>query len=241
MRLWTARPCPLGLFVLLLSTLRRGLIVAGSVLMASRLSNEEESQMELSRVEEDAILNTQVVSQQSSIFCNHLYEDKASRVSDDVKKLLYTQNAGGQSNASEAMSFFVFEKTRHVLVATEMEIRYQFQNSPKIDYIMRSPFGDVIGVSVTRAMHHKKVSKTWAVRLLSKKIAGLTRARNHAYDCWDVDVLHVFVMRRDAHKVRLALGHLERRGMIGDVQVIVTILKDRQSWIMTNKKIPDFQ
>jgi hypothetical protein len=154
-------------------------------------------------------------------------------ISSDANRILTVQNAGGNSFVSEAMSFEVLSGIIPdiKLTRTEMDINYVFSTSPKIDYIVQS-FSGLIGVSVTRAMNTKiGLRYPQAKKLLQKKINGLLKARQFTCNEWNCNLLHVFVMRRDAHKVRRALNSI---GNFQGVQIMVTVLKRSQSWIMDN-------
>lgn len=99
--------------------------------------------------------------------------------SSDAFRALVTENAGGNSRRSEAMSieyFVAFFQARDILL--EKEVEYWFC-SRMIDFLM-TVRGRRVGVSVVRAMgypNHTAFTLDKAISLLHKKIDGLIVAR----------------------------------------------------------------
>lgn len=150
-------------------------------------------------------------------------------------RLIKKKNAGGDSNISEAVSYYHFNNI-YTLKYTETEIEYQFYNSPKIDYVMELDKYS-IGVSVTRAMRGDRYfNKSFIEKLLLKKLNGVIQAKKYAFNIWHIDLLHVFVMRKNAHKVRCVIRKIKRKYKEFDnIHILVTILNTSQQWVLDNK------
>eukprot|EP00741_Cyanophora_paradoxa_P005045 tig00000851_g4887.t1 len=95
-------------------------------------------------------------------------------LSTSARRVLTTENAGGSSEFSEALSFEVLHRAYNAkLVATEMEIAYYPLGSKRTDYVVEI-LGSTLGVSVSRAMAHRGVfTPSDARALLWKKLSGV--------------------------------------------------------------------
>ncbi|KAJ3440094.1 hypothetical protein M0812_16142 [Anaeramoeba flamelloides] len=117
-------------------------------------------------------------------------------LSKGAKKLLETENAGGSSIISEALSFEVLHRLfRCKLLATEMEIQYKDPHSPITDYAI-SIDGQAFGVSVTRAMKWPIGSTFTTVdgtKLLKKKLSGIIKSTKNAINPkFEKQILHIW-------------------------------------------------
>lgn len=114
---------------------------------------------------------------------------------DGSRKILTVPNAGGTSEASEALSFeFLHFVLRAKLVQTEMELMYWPQGCKITDYSVVVPTvtGDVkLGVSVTRALKFKGIfTEEDATHLLKKKLDGVNvSTRCVVSDKWNRQIL----------------------------------------------------
>lgn len=90
-----------------------------------------------------------------------------------------TPNAGGNSVLSETLSFEILRRCFGAeLLQTEMEVKYKDKDSKKTDYLI-SAFNQIMGVSVTRAMHFRNpalFTERDAHKLLSKKLEGIAQS-----------------------------------------------------------------
>jgi hypothetical protein len=101
------------------------------------------------------------------------------RFNDKIRKSMQTQNAGGSSEISEAISMLYMQERFHAHnFIPEMEVQY-YRESKICDYVMNIE-KTRIGVSVTRAMAYppqKAISSEFAFSLLHKKLIGIIVAK----------------------------------------------------------------
>lgn len=135
-------------------------------------------------------------------------------------KLLYDENAGGNSEYSEAISFEImnqiFENITNVkLLKTEMEIQYWLEHWKKTDYMIQ--FETInknnknnnkaikIGVSVTRAMvtNDEIFTKYKANKLLIKKLIGINESTEGVLerDQWKRQILFIWSLNENITKI----------------------------------------
>lgn len=136
------------------------------------------------------------------------------QLGDEAQLVLRSQNAGGNSELSEALSVeylcAVFGARR---VTPEMQVQYWIQYKI-VDYLTYV-HGKRIGVSVTRAMGYPSAdcfTLADAQRLLHKKLYGLivARASTCSSDGFYNSLLHIWCQdRRIAELVREAWGSAE--------------------------------
>lgn len=161
----------------------------------------------------------------------------------DAARSLVIDNAGGNSEYSEAMSMHYFEHVfngKDFILENEVEYWREFK---MVDYICTIR-NERIGVSVTRAMgfpHSSMFVKKDAENLLKKKINGLIVAcdlvlTKHSFT---KSILHVWCQnKRIANLVREAYEEAIEIDAMGlkvlcDVAVILTICDDKD--IYTNR------
>lgn len=155
----------------------------------------------------------------------------------DAARSLVIDNAGGNSEYSEAISMHYFE---HVFMGKdfilENEVQY-WREFKMVDYICTIS-DERIGVSVTRAMgfpHSSMFGKTDAEHLLKKKINGLIMAcdlvlNKHSFT---KSILHVWCQNKriadlvkEAYEEVLEIDSMELK-VLCDVAVILTICDDK--------------
>jgi len=155
-------------------------------------------------------------------------------LSEGGQRIFETPNAGGNSVASEVMSFELLKTLYNAqLLRTEMEIDYEFANWKITDYSIKVN-GQNIGVSVARAMKFGgEFDMDDAERILTKKLSGVIDSTRNAcgQDKWQKQILHLWaqyegtvdVLRRCYDKV--IPDHLKSNTM-----VIVTVCENCE-WI----------
>ncbi len=120
--------------------------------------------------------------------------------SENARKSLLIQNAGGDSALSEAVSIDYLSRILGATAVTfEREITYYY-SSKLVDYMLRlPPRGDHpsknIGVSVTRCFGYTLVSDEKLLAFLEKKIIGLIVSYNSVSEenSFDSTILHILV------------------------------------------------
>jgi len=116
-------------------------------------------------------------------------------LSSGARRIMLEENAGGQSELSEGFSFEFLRKIFGAkLVKTEMAIRYWWNAWKKTDYSVKMN-GEVIGVSVTRAMKYKGIFDRYdAEKLLRKKLFGINESSLGVLeqDEWQRQILHIW-------------------------------------------------
>jgi len=121
--------------------------------------------------------------------------DVAPWLCESARRVYETDNAGGSSLISEAMSMEMLCRAFGAsLLKTEMELAYFPSESAMTDFAVEID-GVKLGVSVTRALSHPSSQLTLddAVRLLSKKLAGVLKSTAACYNVgWDKQILHIW-------------------------------------------------
>jgi hypothetical protein len=164
----------------------------------------------MKKVEQDFILSSEYsINQNICKLLNGINQDKNIilhcelkvqvsnnniNLTESSKKLLYTPNAGGSSVWSEAMSFEILSRIfKTQLLYTEMELNYIINPTKITDYSINL-YGNIIGVSVTRAMKYKGLLTTdEAIRLLTKKFKGIIESSENIClkQKWSKQILHI--------------------------------------------------
>jgi len=125
-------------------------------------------------------------------------------LSADAKRILTTQNAGGSSEFSEALSIELMKVLfKAHLRHTEMELKYWPLGSKITDYSMVVN-DQVFGVSVTRAMKYKGIFEVQdAIKLLNKKLYGVIASSKAVIpeQRWDKQVLHIWAQHDYIYEV----------------------------------------
>lgn len=127
------------------------------------------------------------ISRMSPFITWHFYNERkhpekfiANDLSSDAKKIYLEENAGGNSENSEALSMNILGNLYGAKdVCTEMSIEYFDPNWKKCDFLC-TMYNQNWGVSVTRAMSYpdpKDFTREDAERLLRKKLWGLIVAK----------------------------------------------------------------
>ena len=162
----------------------------------------------------------------------------ALRLSAGAAQLRDLENAGGNSEFSEAMSFDVLARLFGArLVKTEMELRYVFAGSKKTDYSV-SMYGHTIGVSVTRAMKFRgRFNAADAERLLSRKLYGVVASSANVIepDSWRKQILHIWA-QHDYVADELQLVYEKMPAALkADTTVLVTVAGAGRQWMFWNR------
>jgi hypothetical protein len=147
------------------------------------------------------------------------------KLSEGAQRMLNTPNAGGNSVASEVMSFELLTTMyRATLLKTEMEIDYLFWGCSITDYSVKVLDQYKLGVSVARAMKYNGVFDRFvccfsslcccclslliplpslcsedAMRLLTKKLRGVIASTENAAcgkDRWSKQILHIWAEKK---------------------------------------------
>jgi len=120
-------------------------------------------------------------------------------MSEGGQRIFDTPNAGGNSVASEVMSFEVLRTLYNAkLLRTEMEIDYEFANWKITDYSVKINDQN-IGVSVARAMKFgSDFDLEDARRILTKKLNGVIDSTKNAcgQDKWKKQILHLWAQHK---------------------------------------------
>eukprot|EP01094_Clydonella_sp_ATCC50884_P019755 TRINITY_DN3934_c0_g1_i1.p1 TRINITY_DN3934_c0_g1~~TRINITY_DN3934_c0_g1_i1.p1 ORF type:complete len:306 (-),score=126.97 TRINITY_DN3934_c0_g1_i1:237-1154(-) len=141
-------------------------------------------------VEENGFLATRVATHSASF--------SSIEFGPAARTLLTLPNAGGNSKASEALSLELLVRQLNAkLQCTEMELEYFPYGSKITDYSVRIS-GEVVGVSVTRAMKYcGEFTHEDAETLLEKKLYGVVASSKAVLKKyrWSKQILHVLVER----------------------------------------------
>eukprot|EP01098_Paradermamoeba_levis_P005469 TRINITY_DN229_c0_g1_i2.p1 TRINITY_DN229_c0_g1~~TRINITY_DN229_c0_g1_i2.p1 ORF type:complete len:341 (-),score=117.04 TRINITY_DN229_c0_g1_i2:123-1145(-) len=167
-----------------------------------------------------------------------MHEDVAKRVwkhlSPSSKRLALDPNAGGNSVWSEVYSFEVLQRAFGAeLVKTEMEIEYWPEGSKKTDYICKIG-GQLVGVSVTRAMKFKgEFTEEDAMKLLTKKLFGIQQSTQNVsreYN-WKKQILHTW--SQNAQTTKLLIEQFEKldEALKSNTVLFITETQDNGSWL----------
>jgi len=161
---------------------------------------------------------------------------------DTPYRSIYTPNAGGASELSEAATMQLIQNLLGVSnFVLEQEVKY-YIDGKKVDFVFEY-INENIGVSVTRAISYpfdKEFSYEQAYELLTKKMYGLIIARSSAIDehSFFKSVLHIWCMNtqtvdnidRAFHNIALADVDLT----YNTISVMCTICDN--DFIYSNKK-----
>jgi len=172
----------------------------------------------------------------------HTTKNKQLVWCNEAVRALRTENAGGSSEQSEALSIHYFNKRFGVnSFVLENDVKYDFYGCSICDFLINLGTHR-IGVSVTRAMNHKDSNKFTVedgLKLLDKKLKGLIIARNgisesHSFfKC----ILHIWCqsdhisnMIKNAYSEKIE--NTAKDDCVRDVVVMITVCSDR--WIYEN-------
>ena len=157
----------------------------------------------------------------------YLSTDEA-RLSEGAKEILSEGTAGGSSELSEAFSFEVLHRCEGArLLWSETEVEYVPTDSKKTDHVVEIA-GEIIGVSVTRAVGFPR-NDPWpvsrALTLLEDKLADIwvSSANVVPAQAWRKQILHVFAYEeRHAEALRTAETMISAE-VRGDTLLWVTV------------------
>lgn len=146
------------------------------------------------------------------------------KLSNGARKLLNTPNAGGSSVISEVLSLeFMSRFFGAKLLKTEMEVQYWPIGGSITDYVA-SIYGQIIGVSVTRAMKYDgEFAIEDAIRLLNKKLRGVNQSTANNQEGWKKQVLHVWATSTETAHCVLRAWNLLDDFVRSDTVVLVTV------------------
>lgn len=155
------------------------------------------------------------------------------RMSESALRVLRCENAGGASEFSEAVSMELLHRVfGAVLERTEMAIEYEWSEwSKKTDYTCRIN-GQVVAVSVTRAMKFAgEFTETDAFNLLFKKLHGCQMSNRDvvAEHRWSKQVLHVLTEQHyivDLLRSVFSWFLKHSPELVGDTVVLITLAVD---------------
>ena len=171
------------------------------------------------------------------------------KLSKQAQRLLLMENAGGESELSEAWSFEILRRAFGAkLLKTEMEIKYWSDHCKITDYSIT--INNIkFGVSVTRAMKYKDIfTKEDALKLLTKKLIGINESTEAVLECdqWNRQFLHIW----STHKYIVnVLKEVVKELMITQPEltnntiILVTVAQDidwifnQQNYFNKNKKV----
>lgn len=154
------------------------------------------------------------------------------RMSEGALKVLKTENAGGNSEWSEAFSYEVMHTLFNgQLEKTEMEIEYFPAGGSITDYQIL--IRDVsYGVSVTRGFRYRAQFTDRDARvLLEKKLTGVLEATRLVMKKWKNQILHVLVEEEYIADVLERVFRALPDEVKGSTLVFVTVVKNAH-WIM---------
>lgn len=170
-------------------------------------------------------------------------EPKQVPLSKGAQRLLFEENAGGQSELSEAFSFEVLRKCFGAkLLKTEMAIAYWWPHWKKTDYSCR--IGDTtVGVSVTRAMKYNGVfTRQDGRHLLRKKLFGINESSMGVLerDEWQRQVLHIWATDpyiEDLLQELFLEMVFNEPELVQNTVVLVTVASPDMWWIFYQNKL----
>ncbi|KAJ6248013.1 hypothetical protein M0813_18111 [Anaeramoeba flamelloides] len=163
-------------------------------------------------------------------------------LSKGAKKLLETENAGGSSIISEALSFEVLHRLfRCKLLATEMEIQYKDPHSPITDYAI-SIDGQAFGVSVTRAMKWPIGSTFTTVdgtKLLKKKLSGIIKSTKNAMNPkFEKQILHIWAENSKTNDTLIDIWENDLCDSLkSNTFILITTAENNCEYIFWNKPL----
>ncbi|KAJ6238997.1 hypothetical protein M0813_25580 [Anaeramoeba flamelloides] len=167
---------------------------------------------------------------------------------DGAIKIRDSENAGGTSIISEALSFEVLYKMFNAsLLSTENEIVY-YPIGKITDYAVQVSNHEntvTLGVSVTRAMKYKGVfERKDAVRLLEKKLFGvICSSENASYPKFAKQILHIWSIDQNTANILKDVYENEISNYYKhNTIVIITVSKNTDSlfWEKSSTKLRNF-
>jgi len=174
---------------------------------------------------------------------NCAVDPKRVPLSKGAQRILLEDNAGGQSELSEAFSFEVMRKCFGAqLLKTEMAITYWWPHWKKTDYSCRVG-GVKLGVSVTRAMKYNGVfTRRDGRHLLRKKLSGIIESSQGVVerDEWQRQVLHIWAtdpyIEDILQELFLEMVFNEPE-LVQNTVVLVTVASEDMWWIFYQNKL----
>lgn len=174
---------------------------------------------------------------------NCAVDPKTVPLSKGAQRILLEENAGGQSELSEAFSFEVMRKCFGAqLLKTEMAIAYWWPHWKKTDYSCKVS-GIKLGVSVTRAMKYNGVfTRRDGRHLLRKKLNGIIESSQGVLerDEWQRQVLHIWAT--DSY-IEVILQELflemvfNEPELVQNTLLLVTVASEDMWWIFYQNKL----
>lgn len=167
------------------------------------------------------------------------------KYSAESQMILDSENAGGTSSNSEALSFEFFNQTlKASLVATENELVKQFKDAPLTDFIIQVK-DKTIGVSVTRGMlfataKHPHFTEEDGKQLLEKKLKGVN-ASSTAMKL-ERQILHVWAQSKAIASILKEVYESLPRELKSNTVVVVTVCDDPlfREWIFEQKRLTKY-
>jgi len=167
---------------------------------------------------------------------------KDVRLNEGSTRMLNSPNAGGNSMASEVLSFEVLSRLmRARLQKTEMEIKYYPAHSKITDYSIAID-GITYGVSVTRAMKFRGIfTEIDAEKLLRKKLYGVVVSSNNVCTPykWEKQILHVWAQHEYIASIVADVFAQMEESLRTTTLVLITICSTSFSQENARGKVPD--
>ncbi|KAJ6253145.1 hypothetical protein M0813_13481 [Anaeramoeba flamelloides] len=179
--------------------------------------------------------------------CFHTNYFKANKTWDQflickgAQKIRDSDNAGGTSVISEAMSFEVLYKMINAkLLTTENEIMYH-PIGKITDYAIQVSSHEntvTLGVSVTRAMKYRGVfEKKDAVRLLEKKLFGvICSSENSSYPKFAKQILHIWSTDERTSNILKDVYNNDISNQYKHNTIIIVTVGKNVDWLFWEKK-----
>jgi len=150
---------------------------------------------------------------------------------------LNSQNAGGNSEWSEAISFEIMKTLFGAeLICTEMEINYWPMGGKITDYSVRM-YDELIGVSVTRALKFKGVFREEdAFALLTKKLYGINESTRLVIEAnkWSKQMLHIWAENKNVAEVLMKVWNKMDNKLTANTFVLITVTDKNSEFIFRN-------
>ncbi|KAL6048905.1 AAC-rich mRNA AAC4 protein-like [Balamuthia mandrillaris] len=151
------------------------------------------------------------------------------------RKIRDTPNAGGNSVASEVLSYELLRCMYGAeLKSTEMELEY-FPMGGKITDYSITLYSLHLGVSVTRAMKYNGIFQPEdAYRLLNKKLEGVLASSRLVMEPFHKQILHIFA---EAEYVADVLEDVYHRSISPDLKadtLVVVTVTENCDWVFQN-------
>eukprot|EP00005_Dracoamoeba_jomungandri_P005464 CAMPEP_0174260344 /NCGR_PEP_ID=MMETSP0439-20130205/9655_1 /TAXON_ID=0 /ORGANISM="Stereomyxa ramosa, Strain Chinc5" /LENGTH=313 /DNA_ID=CAMNT_0015344567 /DNA_START=266 /DNA_END=1207 /DNA_ORIENTATION=+ len=154
------------------------------------------------------------------------------QLSEGGKKVKFTPNAGGNSVASEVISYEVLRSCYGAeLLRTEMELDYFPMGGKITDYSVQM-YGLHIGVSVTRAMKYGGIfNEQDAKRLLKKKLYGVNESSRLVLEPFHKQILHIITEAEYMVDVLRNVYDKLKPELTSDTLVVVTVAEKNADWV----------